>query len=673
MQVEMYGVKLATGWSWRLTVHSETDHAFWAGKERIVLVNKLSVGTAVMLIDVLEKQPDGTGRDSDRRMAEEQLQQAARRLRKACVHVPELKLLRQASNPSGFACFGMDSGGCYKGANPVEQAAAGKLASHLQGRSLLLDELQQWLETAFPGSAPVCWEKLVQQAYLQGTIQLTGGLAWRFKRSGLFSLTEQVEYRCRRCGSEGSSLYRSTCASCGEPCVYCQECLTMGRTKRCSLLIAGAVHMKRQPGIASMNAAIQSAPPSAEAVLAHWNLSAAQRHASAKALEFLAAPAEESESLAGGRGENTSKSRGVSMRILGRIKALASVRSEGKEECQKTDAACPAPPEFLVWAVTGAGKTEMIYPLIEFELSRGGRVLVAAPRRDVVLELKPRLAKAFPQTRIVALYGGSEERWERGQLVLSTTHQLLRFSRCFNLVIVDELDAFPYHNNPVLQYAARKVCSPSGKYVFLSATPPPSMQRDAARGLLPHVRVPVRYHRHPLPVPRLLRCPQAAKMNVAGSVPASLLQLLAGSIDRGAQCFIFVSRIKEIHPLVALLQHRFAAISVQGTSSQDADRAAKVQQFRDGAIRLLVTTTILERGVTVPRTDVFVLDADSPLFDESSLVQMAGRAGRSAEDPAGRVYFLAPVRTAGQVRAVRQIAAMNRLAASRGYLKEAER
>jgi late competence protein required for DNA uptake (superfamily II DNA/RNA helicase) len=94
--------------------------------------------------------------------------------------------------------------------------------------------------------------------------------------------------------------------------------------------------------------------------------------------------------------------------------------------------------------VTGAGKTEMMFPLLEEVLSRGGRALVATPRRDVVLELAPRLAKAFPGTKLAVLYGGSEDRWSNAPLTLATTHQLLRFQEAFDLVLIDELDAFPY-------------------------------------------------------------------------------------------------------------------------------------------------------------------------------------------------------------------------------------
>ena len=115
----------------------------------------------------------------------------------------------------------------------------------------------------------------------------------------------------------------------------------------------------------------------------------------------------------------------------------------------------PAPlRQFLLWAVTGAGKTEMIFPLIESCIGRGGRALIATPRRDVVPELDPRIRRAFPETTVVTLYGGSAQRWEQGQITLATTHQLFRFRHAFDLVIIDELDAFPYHNDPMLHYAA---------------------------------------------------------------------------------------------------------------------------------------------------------------------------------------------------------------------------
>ncbi|WP_374955074.1 helicase-related protein [Paenibacillus sp. PCH8] len=140
------------------------------------------------------------------------------------------------------------------------------------------------------------------------------------------------------------------------------------------------------------------------------------------------------------------------------------------------------------------------------------------------------------------------------------------------------------------------------------------------------------------------------------------------SIQREAQVFVFVTRIAQIEAFVHLMRRTFPGIHIEGTSSQDPDRAGKVTAFRERTIRLLVTTTILERGVTIPRSDVFILDADNGLFDEASLVQMAGRAGRSMDDPTGRVVFASSRRTHSQVKAVAQIRKMNTIARRKGYL-----
>lgn len=101
-----------------------------------------------------------------------------------------------------------------------------------------------------------------------------------------------------------------------------------------------------------------------------------------------------------------------------------------------------------------------------------------------------------------------------------------------------------------------------------------------------------------------------------------------------------------------------------GVYAADPEREKKVMLFREKRLRLIVTTTILERGVTIPRSDVIVLGADDGVFDEASLVQIAGRVGRSADAPDGMVRFI----TAGSSRvphaAVKQIKRMNRLGMS---------
>lgn len=532
----------------------------------------------------------------------------------------------------------LDRGGLDRCALELRVIAesASRLVDALAGRSLLTAELQQLLVERLPELAPA-WRSAAQYAHLQGRVQLTAGVAPATARHSRAPLRGRARPpRCRRCGSE--AFRRTPCGSCGlSSCAYCEACLALGRSRSCALLLRGSACAVPPPGPPGSGGG--TAGPPTGSLLDRWGLSPAQRAAAGEALRFLAGTQE-----AGGRGG------------LPAAKAATHARI----------------PRFLLWAVTGAGKTEMIFPLIQYALDRGGTVLVATPRRDVVLELAPRIAKAFPDEPAAVLYGGSVQRWERARLYLATTHQLLRFHEAFDLVIIDELDAFPYHNDPMLAFAAEASCKPDGRFIYLSATPPLSLQREIRQGRLAHAKVPARFHGYPLPVPRRVAMSSVAEAVRRQRLPGSLLQPLNESIRRGAQIFMFVSRIRHIDPFVAMLRRRFSALSIEGTSSQDEQRSDKVLDFRSGEVRILVTTTILERGVTVPKSDVYILDADSELFDEASLVQMAGRAGRSKDDPAGIVVFASPEWTNSQRGAVKQIKAMNKIALKKGFLRQAD-
>ncbi|AZH31471.1 helicase-related protein [Paenibacillus sp. M-152] len=547
---------------------------------------------------------------------------------------------------------------------------ANELTHLLAGRQLLVPEAEALLAEAAPDLEHT-WRSAAQLAYLQGRLSFAAGLAPAPRAR--WSAARRHELRCNRCGS--GKVHRTSCASCGrKACAYCETCLTLGRSRECSLLLRGTA----KPAM----------PRTAEAALAEnldrWGLSPAQRAAAEVALSFLAAPPRRVRKCSRPEGQ-WQRARELfrrSMRVrqeLGAAAAHGSTLAGYKQssprsgECAWGVAGRQLPDSaferFLLWAVTGAGKTEMMFPLLQHVLERGGTALVATPRRDVVLELAPRLAVAFPQVSMVTLYGGSAERWQRGQLTLATTHQLLRYRQAFDLVVIDEIDAFPYHNDPMLAFATQAVCKQEGKFIFLSATPPRPLQKEAARGQLPHAKVPVRFHRHPLPVPIRLGTASVHHWLQKDQLPASFIQHLYISIQRGAQVFLFVTRISHIQGLVKLLIRQLPDIPIAGTSSQDEERTAKVRLFRATEIRVLVTTTILERGVTVPRSDVYILDADSSLFDEASLVQMAGRAGRSKDDPCGNVIFISPQWTSGQKRAIKQIKRMNALARKKGYLK----
>ncbi|WP_445671073.1 helicase-related protein [Paenibacillus sp. FSL M8-0212] len=623
MKVALYVCRVGEGWSMMLSIDIRVDVAWWleggSGRHvlRWLLLDKMvPLSQASWLVEHFEME-----RGMDRWGQYEWQSYFARRLDVYELASGETEARKGIAGTAGsVAVRGALVGGMPE-SYPAGQWAqlerdAALLAERISGRQLLAAEAEALLaDTAQP---PKDWRAAAQLARLHGRLSITAALEGpATRRRHAWLGRARSASRCHRCGSEARQ--RVPCAACGlAACAYCEACLALGRSRACALLLRSAAQgAVPRRGEASRGTAL--APTGGG--LARWGLSAAQSAAAATALAFLARPP----------------------------------AGEG-------------PGRFLLWAVTGAGKTEMIFPLLQHTLDRGGRALVATPRRDVVLELAPRLAKAFPDTSLATLYGGSDERWKDAQLTLATTHQLMRFYQGFDLVIIDELDAFPYHNDPMLAHAAASSCKPDGRFVYLSATPPARLQREAAQGKLTHAKVPVRFHRHPLPVPRLIKMVTVAECIKKRNLPSALKTNIQISLERDAQVFVFVTRIAQIETFVNLMRRTFPGIHIEGTSSQDPDRASKVIAFRDRDIRLLVTTTILERGVTIPRSDVFILDADNGLFDEASLVQMAGRAGRSMDDPAGRVVFASSRRTRSQVKAVAQIRKMNTIARRKGYL-----
>ena len=109
------------------------------------------------------------------------------------------------------------------------------------------------------------------------------------------------------------------------------------------------------------------------------------------------------------------------------------------------------------------------------------------------------------------------------------------------------------------------------------------------------------------------------------------------------------------------LRRLFPDEKIGFVASTSEERAEEIDRFRQGQLTILVSTTILERGVTFPKVDVFVVNSHHRLFTKSSLIQIAGRAGRSPDRPTGLVYFFHTGLTRDMTRAISEIRQMNRL------------
>ncbi|MCY7075404.1 DEAD/DEAH box helicase [Streptococcus oralis] len=312
----------------------------------------------------------------------------------------------------------------------------------------------------------------------------------------------------------------------------------------------------------------------------------------------------------------------------------------------------------LVHAVTGAGKTEMIYQVVAKVIDDGGVVCLASPRIDVCLELYKRLQNDFA-CDIALLYGESDP-YFRTPLVVATTHQLLKFHHAFDLLIVDEVDAFPYVDNSVLYYAVNQCVKEEGVKIFLTATSTDELDKMVRTGELKRLSLPRRFHGNPLIIPKPVWLSDFNRCLEKNKLSANLKTYIEKQRRTSYPLLIFASEIKKGEKLKEILQEQFPNENIGFVSSVTENRLEQVQAFRDGELTILISTTILERGVTFPFVDVFVVDANHRLFTKSSLIQIGGRVGRSMDRPTGELLFFHDGLNTSIKKAIKEIKQMNK-------------
>ena len=301
----------------------------------------------------------------------------------------------------------------------------------------------------------------------------------------------------------------------------------------------------------------------------------------------------------------------------------------------------------LVNAVCGSGKTEICLGLIQHCIESGLKVGFAVPRRSVCCELFARFKNIFKNNKVVAVFGGHHKELI-GDIVCLTTHQLFRYKNYFDLLIMDEIDAFPFKGDDVLQKMfENSIC---GHYVLLSATPSKDLINEFSKPGKEVLSLFARFHHHKLPVPEI-------KEGNYLKIYYILIKYVRKFLKENKQIFIFVPTIDESIKTARILNVFFHG----GTyiNSKCDNREDLIEDFREKKMKYLVTTAVLERGITVKGLQVIVFKADHPIYDDASLIQIAGRAGRKKDAPEGEVIFIAERKTEYMEKAIREINAAN--------------
>lgn len=280
----------------------------------------------------------------------------------------------------------------------------------------------------------------------------------------------------------------------------------------------------------------------------------------------------------------------------------------------------------LIVAVCGAGKTEMCFPLIKNSLNANLQFGFAIPRTDIVYEIYERLQAEFNPSNIGIRCGSKRLGLENKVLVL-TTNQLEHYHHYFDILIIDEVDAFPFSTDPKFHEFAMFALKPNGTYYYLTSTPSETIKKLNLNTFIIYKR----WHNKPLPVPKLHWTPNISKYE---KLPIHFKLTLA---RRNRQTLIFIPTISIGEKISFLLAK--SNIDHQFVHSRLPHRHELISSFSAGEFSILLTTTILERGVTFDDIDCIVYNADNQFFQTNALIQISGRVGRKKQYQNGIVIF----------------------------------
>lgn len=303
----------------------------------------------------------------------------------------------------------------------------------------------------------------------------------------------------------------------------------------------------------------------------------------------------------------------------------------------------------FVHAVCGSGKTEIVLETIKYAITYGYKVGFAVPRRDVAVELCERFNNIFKKNKITLVYGGHTN-CLYGDLIVLTTHQLYRYDCYFDLLIIDEVDAFPFKGNVVLNSFFNHAYKRN--YIMMSATPDKDFIDDFLNSGGKLLELNSRFHKYPLPVPEIKIAPEPIMWII-------LLNVLNKFIKENKQVFIFC-------PTISLCEETFDVLKIRfphkGNSvhSKKENRETIISDFRNKKYMFLVTTAVLERGITVKDLQVIVFHAENSIYNRYNLVQIAGRVGRKADAPIGEVIYVANKSTKDMEESIRDIERSNK-------------
>jgi transcription-repair coupling factor (superfamily II helicase) len=296
----------------------------------------------------------------------------------------------------------------------------------------------------------------------------------------------------------------------------------------------------------------------------------------------------------------------------------------------KKDMETARPMDRLLCGDVGYGKTEVALRAAFKAVWDGKQVGVLVPTTVLAQQhydtFRQRLA-AYPVTvEMLSRFRSPREQDEilkklaRGEIdIIIGTHRLISQDVQFKdlgLVIIDEEQRFGVTHKEHLKKLRTEV-----DVLTLTATPIPRTLYMALTGVRdistintpPEERLPIITHVGPYS-PHLVR------------------QAVLRELERGGQIFFVHNRVQTIRAMEKHLQNLVpeARIGVAHGQMPEGELAAMMHHFTQGAIDILLCTSIIESGLDIPNANTLIVDRGDT-FGLAQLYQLRGRVGRGAQ------------------------------------------
>ena len=288
-------------------------------------------------------------------------------------------------------------------------------------------------------------------------------------------------------------------------------------------------------------------------------------------------------------------------------------------------------------AQTGTGKTAGFgIPLAEQVDGADGYVqaIILTPTRELARQVTAEVERIvrYRGIRLVAVYGGAPmatqiRKLEGGaQIVVGTPGRvidlldrgILRIGRV-KTVILDEADqmldiGFLPDIRRILRSTPRE-----RQTALFTATVPMMIRRLIYSYLRDPQWIRVGNESEPVETVRQMYC------EVAQQDKLSAMMEMLDSIDDGEQTLVFRRRQQDVEWLVRALKRKGVAVEAIHGGLPQGERNAVMQAFRDGKLKLLVSTNLTSRGIDVPAV-AHVINYDIP----EQVEEYVHRIGRTA-------------------------------------------